>query len=69
MNCKLEKFWNTIAIIRAGELIYMNCKLEKFWNTPLVKLLKSPSYMNCKLEKFWNGKTGEEIARATFYEL
>ena len=32
MNCKLEKFWNSVPFLNLIILASMNCKLEKFWN-------------------------------------
>ena len=68
MNCKLEKFWNSVERFSKELLILMNCKLEKFWNLPFFHSFSVNALMNCKLEKFWNlCKLSKGIFN--FYEL
>ena len=54
INRKHEMFWNTIAIIRAGEVIYINRKHEMFWNGLLNPFLAIFPPINRKHEMFWN---------------
>ena len=68
MNCKLEKFWNFIAIALDISVFAMNCKLEKFWNATVTSAGVALKSWTVNLKSF-EITNNEQLEIVPLYEL